>query len=274
MSLHLRRPTLLTSASSASMCHSTKRKRDDPLELALAPSSTRRRASASNPPTRAAVPDDDINGDRSPQSNVAGHFQNLKLTGCGYDFGKIMEKPLITSHTVASSRGSDHSSSHESSQSSESQPLTPSTLNMTLPLLDSTSQPTAMPLEIPETPRLQPTTAHSLVPSPLPRPKSPSPLNLWWADTEITGHDPTDPADDGYGINGVGFLPTPAMAVARAERRKRQVAEWKNREARDARQRRSEARRRRDQDMNRGDRSASERDLAGGQQRRVRFLEV
>lgn len=30
---------------------------------------------------------------------------------------------------------------------------------------------------------------------------------LWWSEAEITGHDPQDPADDGEGINGVGFLP-------------------------------------------------------------------
>ncbi|KAL8931186.1 MAG: hypothetical protein Q9211_007160, partial [Gyalolechia sp. 1 TL-2023] len=103
---------------------------------------------------------------------------------------------------------------------------------------------------------------------------SPPPLNLWWADAEITGHKPTDPADDGYGINGVGFLPTPAIANARAERRKRQVAEWKSREAREARQRRSEARRRRDYEMDNEGRHTSTGGLGGGQQRRVRFLEV
>ncbi|KAJ5156023.1 hypothetical protein N7492_008826 [Penicillium capsulatum] len=63
-----------------------------------------------------------------------------------------------------------------------------------------------------------------------------------WHDSEITGHNPTDPTDDGYGINGVGFKPTAAMAWARSQKRQKQVAEWKNREAREARERRRERR--------------------------------
>lgn len=59
-----------------------------------------------------------------------------------------------------------------------------------------------------------------------------------WHDHEITGHNPTDPTDDGYGINGVGFKPTAAIAWARSQRRRRQVAEWKSREAREAREKR------------------------------------
>ena len=43
---------------------------------------------------------------------------------------------------------------------------------------------------------------------------------LTWHDDEITGHDPSDPDDDGEGINGIGFKPTPAQANARAERRR------------------------------------------------------
>lgn len=78
--------------------------------------------------------------------------------------------------------------------------------------------------------------------------------------------------DDGYGINGVGFLPTPAIAHARVERRRRQVAEWKNREAREARQKRSEMRRRRYVE-NQGMGSASA-GMQGGDVRKVRFLEA
>lgn len=65
---------------------------------------------------------------------------------------------------------------------------------------------------------------------------------LTWSDSEITGHLGTDPNDDGYGINGLGFKPTPAVAWARSERRKRQIAEWKNREASEARLARRERR--------------------------------
>ncbi|KAI4143747.1 MAG: hypothetical protein L6R39_004465 [Caloplaca ligustica] len=273
MSLRLQRPMLLTSTLPESSLASPKRKRDtdDSADLALAPSPTRLRTT--DLPARAALPDYKINGSLSPRTTVARHLQNLNLTGYGFDFEKIMEKSII-SCTIADSQSPDFSSSQESIGSSVSLPINPSTSNTTLPMLDCTSKPKDLPLEIPETPRLQPTTTLSPVPSPIPRSKSPPPQNLWWADTEITGHDPTDPADDGYGINGVGFLPTPAMASARAERRKRQVTEWKNREAKEARQRRSEARRRRDFEMNDESRRVSEGGLGGGQQRRVRFLEV
>ncbi|KAJ5266805.1 hypothetical protein N7478_009613 [Penicillium angulare] len=67
-----------------------------------------------------------------------------------------------------------------------------------------------------------------------------------WHDDEITGHDPSDPTDDGYGINGVGFKPTAAMAWARSQKRQKQVAEWKTREAREAREKRRERRNERD----------------------------
>lgn len=92
---------------------------------------------------------------------------------------------------------------------------------------------------------------------------------LTWHNDEISGHDPSDSDDDGEGINGIGFRPTPAMAYARMEKRRLQMAEYRNREAREARARRSERRR------------ASEVSVASGQsreekeaERRVRFLEV
>ncbi|RHZ67994.1 hypothetical protein CDV55_103318 [Aspergillus turcosus] len=66
--------------------------------------------------------------------------------------------------------------------------------------------------------------------------------SLTWHDFEITGHDPKDPNDDGYGINGIGFKPTAAIAWARAQKRQKQVAEWKSREAREAREKRRERR--------------------------------
>lgn len=66
---------------------------------------------------------------------------------------------------------------------------------------------------------------------------------MTWHESEITGHNPTDPNDDGYGINGIGFKPTPAVAWARSEKRKQQLADYRNREAREARERRSEKRR-------------------------------
>ncbi|CEL07464.1 hypothetical protein ASPCAL10621 [Aspergillus calidoustus] len=65
---------------------------------------------------------------------------------------------------------------------------------------------------------------------------------LTWSDSEITGHNPTDPDDDGYGINGIGFKPTAAIAWARSQKRQKQVTDWKSREAREARERRRERR--------------------------------
>ncbi|KAH7395507.1 hypothetical protein BKA64DRAFT_708901 [Cadophora sp. MPI-SDFR-AT-0126] len=88
---------------------------------------------------------------------------------------------------------------------------------------------------------------------------------LTWHDDEITGHNPTDPDDDGEGINGIGFRPTPAEAYARTQKRRQQMAEYKNREAREARKMRSE--RRRGSEMSKA--SKEEQETA----RRVRFLE-
>ena len=87
---------------------------------------------------------------------------------------------------------------------------------------------------------------------------------MTWRVDEITGHNPTDPDDDGEGINGIGFRPTKAEAESRGLRRKRQMEEYKSREAREARARRSERR----GDGGRG--SHEEREV----ERRVRFMEA
>ena len=109
-----------------------------------------------------------------------------------------------------------------------------------LEFCDPTDAKSNRKLEIPETPL--PETRVS--PTPLASHSSPSQVTsaLWWEEAEITGHDPTDPTDDGYGINGIGFIPTPAMERARVQLRKRQIAAWKLREAKEARQARSDRR--------------------------------
>lgn len=66
---------------------------------------------------------------------------------------------------------------------------------------------------------------------------------LTWHEDEITVYDPDDEDDDGVGINGIGFKPTPAIAYARTMKRKQQLAEYKKREEREARARRSSRRR-------------------------------
>ena len=95
---------------------------------------------------------------------------------------------------------------------------------------------------------------------------SPPPPSLTWQDSEITGHlvDPaTDPEDDGTGLNGIGFRPTPALAYARAQKRRQQLMDWRAREARDARAKRSERRRRGVGVIGRSSReSTAERDAA------------
>ncbi|KAK2014380.1 hypothetical protein LZ32DRAFT_603413 [Colletotrichum eremochloae] len=66
---------------------------------------------------------------------------------------------------------------------------------------------------------------------------------LTWKEEEITIYDPEDEDDDGTGINGVGFMPTAAMAYARTQKRRLQLAEYKKREESEARARRNQRRR-------------------------------
>ncbi|KAK3306021.1 uncharacterized protein B0T15DRAFT_534092 [Chaetomium strumarium] len=111
------------------------------------------------------------------------------------------------------------------------------------------------------------------------RPAITDPLraSLTWHDDEITIYDPDDSDDDGAGINGIGFKPTPAIAYARTVRRRQQLAEYRKREEREARAKRSLNRRR-----GRGESpvpSALAMETAAGrkegkaERRRVRFLE-
>jgi hypothetical protein len=90
--------------------------------------------------------------------------------------------------------------------------------------------------------------------------------NATWQDSEITGHHiHAALGDDGEGINGVGFRPTPAIAQARSQKRKHQISEWRAREAKEARQRRYEKRQGCAVDVGNGDES---------QRRVVRFEEI
>ncbi|PHH79327.1 hypothetical protein CDD80_5090 [Ophiocordyceps camponoti-rufipedis] len=66
---------------------------------------------------------------------------------------------------------------------------------------------------------------------------------LTWHEDEITVYDPHDADDDGTGVNGVGFKPTPAMAHARVMKRRQQMADYRRREESEARARRSQRRR-------------------------------
>jgi hypothetical protein len=107
------------------------------------------------------------------------------------------------------------------------------------PILSQQSTPTY------QKPRTQ--NRSSSHPRPLNRSPSPPPSALTWHDSEITGHlanPSTDPDDDGTGMNGIGFKPTPAMAYARSQKRRQQLNDWKARETREARAKRHDRRRR------------------------------
>ncbi|KAI4165030.1 MAG: hypothetical protein LQ342_001306 [Letrouitia transgressa] len=270
---------------------SPKRKRDtkDPLDQALVPPTARLRIADLPTTNTCSSVEREYTGEGSPRTTVARNFQNLNLTGQTFDFGQLLREqqqqqqqppePAMAVSGFDRAGGSLPANHHQHQQQQQQQQeaahsgLTPNTLSaINPPFFKPDSNTIDLPPEVPETPRLRPTNAPSPLLSPVSRCKSPPPMNLWWAEAEITGHNPTDPADDGYGINGVGFLPTPATANARAERRKKQVAEWKNREAKEARQKRSDRRRRRDTELGAEGGSAT----GGGSmpERRVRFLEV
>lgn len=93
--------------------------------------------------------------------------------------------------------------------------------------------------------------------------------DLTWRHEEITGHNPNDPEDDGEGINGIGFKPTPAIARQRSEARRKQMEEYRSREAKEARAKRSQRRAKDDGTVpNRF--SQDEKEML----RRVRFMET
>jgi len=97
---------------------------------------------------------------------------------------------------------------------------------------------------------------------------------LTWHDDEITVYDPEDEDDDGTGINGIGFRPTPAIAHARVLKRRQQLAEYKKREDREARNRRSQ-RRRGSPELNEPPPHGDVHDGEGAAAtRRVHFMEV
>ena len=255
---------------------SPKRKRDDD-EMLFCNAPSPLRLKTSGLPTHPLL-ESDIVSEGSPRSTVTGRLQKLDLDD--HQQIPVLECGSSLEIRRASTDGNSNGFHPQISLPSQSfvDPITPphssSGPSLGISHIAFEAPPGTMPIEIPETPRLRP------VSSPTPPPsaatsKSPPPPSppLWWNDADITGYNPNDPTDDGYGINGVGFLPTPAIANARAERRKKQVAEWKNREAREARQKRSDRRRRRDRSVgasiDQGDGSTR-----ADEGRKVRFLET
>ncbi|KAJ9654083.1 hypothetical protein H2198_006822 [Neophaeococcomyces mojaviensis] len=66
---------------------------------------------------------------------------------------------------------------------------------------------------------------------------------FWWQPSEIIGHSPSDPEEDNRGINGIGYQKTKAEARNISEKKKKQIAEWRAREAKEARALRAGGRR-------------------------------
>lgn len=90
---------------------------------------------------------------------------------------------------------------------------------------------------------------------------------LTWRDDEITIYDPEDADDDGTGINGVGFKPTPVMAQARLLKRRQQLADYRRREEGEARALRNQRRR----EQQRAGASSPDNNISPS--RKVRFRE-
>ena len=128
----------------------------------------------------------DIKNPSSPRTTVAGRLQTLDL-----DANPELT-PLAFSHSnLPCGENGVHA-------------FTAATTSVTLPRREKEAEV----LEVPETPRLKPVL--------LDEEREGGGVEmeaglekLWWSEGEITGHDPDpkDPADDGEGINGVGFLP-------------------------------------------------------------------
>ena len=229
------------------------------------------RLKTTNLPSRPLGPlDADFVSEASPHTAVTGHLQTLDIqeqdvqiskldfgsgTRNNHTAGHFAPQISLPSNQLQYESGpvTPPPSSHSCQPNSNSFPAHTSSLGATdypqvLEIPDSPSSTAASRTVLPEVPTPDPrlgnkSPVHTTNP-PASASNPSSPRSLWWTDMEITGHNPSDPTDDGYGINGVGFIPTPAMATARAEKRRRQVREWKEREAREARVRRGQRRQR------------------------------
>ncbi|BCR85444.1 uncharacterized protein ACHE_20902A [Aspergillus chevalieri] len=190
-------------------------------------------------------------GNHSPRTTVASRFGELTLRGDRFSGSALAEEPTAASVQAAYWDGS-HSDSYGMSRALSagasdadlSEPSEPPTNiqdqsenEVAIATSSSTLQQSPRKKRAPS--GKQSTRARRGSP-PLTGDEDENPLT--WHDSEITGHLLSDPNDDGYGINGVGFRPTTAIAWARSQKRQRQVADWKSREAREARERRRERR--------------------------------
>ena len=190
--------------------------------------------------------EDPLAGSYSPRAAVAGQLQALHIQE-EHGPNSVSYIPRRKKETVSSS------SMNPSLQTAFSFFETSSTNNNGTPAASTTTTPSTPP-QIPSTPHLKPVSpSPARIISPLlrrklspplkspPRSRSPPPPPFFHGSRSPSPSDTIDTQN--LGLNGIGYKPTPAMAYARAQRRKQQVAEWKAREAKEARQRRIESRR-------------------------------
>ncbi|MCJ1241845.1 hypothetical protein MMC14_009851 [Varicellaria rhodocarpa] len=261
---------------------SPKRKREcfDNDSIASLPSPLRLRTDL---PSRSFDPD--LFGDGSPRTEVASKFSALDIQQESpipkIDFGKKIRTKADTGTVLPADKADSIPGGLLTGRVKKTSPEPSSSLNIseasTLPQTQTTTSQSKLlilppALEIPETPHPHPASPMRL--------KSPPPLHLTTTATTIaprraksppppspTSFSPDSSPEDFTGINGIGFRPTPAQSYARAQRRKQQVAEWKSREAKEARQRRSERR----AGVEKKERAGMEREE--GVRRKVRFVE-
>ena len=246
-------------------------------------------------PSRPMIGSTESSGDAtSPRTKVSDQLKTMKLeldfSVPVLDFGKSakadqsIQTPKVEDPGTTLNGPAESTQQHPASDGSLLTPTSGSDLaRPQTPVIQTTLSPQDAPQTISPLPLPSPQKEVEFIPaspsartrnrpvrpsrakSPPPTSVSSTQSDLVWTAAEITGHDPDDPADDGRGVNGIGFRPTPAIAQARAQKRRQQVAEWKSREAREARQRRLERRK--------GLERALSSELVGKAPRRVRFVE-
>lgn len=247
-------------------------------------------------------------GVQTPRSRVAHSFGELQIEGSGgvsrldllgtfgpskldnskigkqgkgaqNGFKEIPETPQASSSTILGPTAAirfDTKGTLDSQHSTviftgSSSTNTSTALSTTLPSRPSHKQPVSPPSPDPPSQQFSPAPSPPVTPT---RSPPQEPASLHWEESEITGHNPSDPEDDGEGINGVGFKPTAAIARARSERRRKQLADYKSREdkdARDARAKRAALRRRRESE---GAATKADENQVSEKERRVRFSEA
>ncbi|KFY26146.1 hypothetical protein V491_01440 [Pseudogymnoascus sp. VKM F-3775] len=245
---------------------------------------------------------------QTPRSRVAHSFGQLEIEGTGgvsrldllgtfgpskldnsktgnqikpaqNEFKEVPETPQASSSTILGPTGAigfDTKGALDSQHSTviftgTNSTNTPTTLSTTLPSRPSHKQSASPPSPDPPPQQFSPAPSPPVTPT---RSPPQEPASLHWEESEITGHNPSDPEDDGEGINGVGFKPSAAIARARSERRRKQLADYKSREdkeARDARAKRAALRRRRESE---GAAAKTDENQVSEKERRVRFSEA